>query len=55
MLPAIRAAAPDTLIVADGFSCRTQIQQGVPGRRVWHVAEVLASALEGQGFADFAG
>jgi len=27
LLPAVRSAAPDTLIVADGFSCREQIQQ----------------------------
>jgi Fe-S oxidoreductase len=45
LLPAVRAAAADTLIVADGFSCRTQILQGVPGRRVVHLAEVLAAGL----------
>ncbi len=41
LLPAVRAAPEDTLIVADGFSCRTQIQQQT-GRQVLHLAQVLA-------------
>ncbi|GAA2047782.1 FAD-binding and (Fe-S)-binding domain-containing protein [Catenulispora yoronensis] len=45
LLPAVRASASDTLVVADGFSCRTQVEQAVVGRRVWHVAEVLAAGL----------
>jgi Fe-S oxidoreductase len=45
LLPAVRAAAPDTLIVADGFSCRTQIQQQT-GRDVLHLAQVLQQGLE---------
>ena len=44
LLPAIRAADADTLIVADGTSCRHQIKDG-SGRRPLHVAEVLAAAL----------
>ena len=44
LLPAVRNAAPDTLIVADGFSCREQILQG-SGRRAIHLAEVLKMAL----------
>jgi Fe-S oxidoreductase len=44
LLPAVRAAADDTLIVADGFSCRTQIGHGTD-RTPRHLAEVLASAL----------
>jgi hypothetical protein len=44
LLPAVRQASADTLIVADGFSCREQIQQGT-GRRTLHLAEVLALAL----------
>jgi FAD/FMN-containing dehydrogenase/Fe-S oxidoreductase len=44
LLPAMRAAAPDTLIVADGTSCRHQILDGA-GRRAVHVARVLADAL----------
>ncbi|MDI3389837.1 FAD-binding and (Fe-S)-binding domain-containing protein [Streptomyces sp. B-S-A8] len=40
LLPAVRAAADDTLVLADGFSCRTQIEQGT-GRGAQHLAEVL--------------
>ncbi|MEU3660388.1 FAD-linked oxidase C-terminal domain-containing protein [Streptomyces sp. NPDC032940] len=47
VLPAVRNAAPDSLVVADGFSCRTQIEQGDTGRRALHLAEVLALALDG--------
>lgn len=46
LLPAVRAAAPDTLILADGFSCREQISQG-SGRRALHLAELLAQAISG--------
>jgi Fe-S oxidoreductase len=46
LLPAVRAARRDTLIVADGFSCRTQIAQGTE-RKALHVAQVLKMALEG--------
>ena len=45
LLPAVRAAAPTTAVIADGFSCRTQIAQGTP-RRAVHLAEVLAEALD---------
>ncbi|GAA1966757.1 FAD-binding and (Fe-S)-binding domain-containing protein [Catenulispora subtropica] len=45
LLPAVRAADAETLVVADGFSCRTQVEQAVEGRRVWHVAEVLAAGV----------
>ncbi|MGH8686326.1 MAG: FAD-binding and (Fe-S)-binding domain-containing protein [Burkholderiales bacterium] len=44
LLPSVRAAAPDTLVVADGTSCRHQIADGT-GRRAMHVARVLAEAL----------
>ena len=44
LLPAIRAASPDALVVADGTSCRQQIEHGV-GRRALHVARVLEHAL----------
>jgi FAD/FMN-containing dehydrogenase/Fe-S oxidoreductase len=44
LLPAVRAAAPDTLVLADGFSCRTQVAQG-SDRRAVHLAEVLAAGL----------
>jgi len=43
LLPAVRAAAPETLIVADGFSCREQIEQAT-GRKPIHLAEVLQLA-----------
>lgn len=44
LLPAVRAAAPETLIVADGFSCRHQIADG-SGRAAIHVAVLLQRAL----------
>jgi FAD/FMN-containing dehydrogenase/Fe-S oxidoreductase len=44
LLPAVRAAAPDTVIVTDGFSCREQIAQNT-GRRAVHLAEVLAGRI----------
>ncbi|MBA3478454.1 MAG: 4Fe-4S dicluster domain-containing protein, partial [Lautropia sp.] len=44
LLPAVRAADEDALIVADGTSCRHQIHDGT-GRRALHVAEVLAMAV----------
>ncbi|MFF4488036.1 FAD-binding and (Fe-S)-binding domain-containing protein [Streptomyces sp. NPDC001544] len=47
VLPAVREAAPDSLVLADGFSCRTQIEQGDTGRRALHLAEVLALAMDG--------
>ncbi|WP_031172247.1 FAD-binding and (Fe-S)-binding domain-containing protein [Streptomyces durhamensis] len=47
VLPAVRAAAPDSLVLADGFSCRTQIEEGGTGRRALHLAEVLALGLDG--------
>jgi len=43
ILPAVRRADPDTLIVADGFSCREQIEQAT-GRPTLHLAEVLRMA-----------
>jgi FAD/FMN-containing dehydrogenase/Fe-S oxidoreductase len=49
LLPAVRAASPDTLLVADGFSCREQIAQNSP-RRAVHFAEVIADR-EQQGAA----
>ncbi len=45
LLPAVRAADPDTVLVADGFSCRSQIAVGT-GRRALHTAEVLARGLQ---------
>jgi len=44
LLPAVRSAPPDALIVADGTSCRHQIHDGA-GREALHVARVLESAF----------
>ncbi|KFG74543.1 FAD-binding and (Fe-S)-binding domain-containing protein [Streptomyces mutabilis] len=45
LLPAVREAPAGAVVLADGFSCRTQLEQlaGVRGR---HLAEVLAEGLE---------
>jgi FAD/FMN-containing dehydrogenase/Fe-S oxidoreductase len=45
LLPAIRRAESDALIIADGTSCRHQIADGA-GRRALHVARVLDMALD---------
>ncbi|MFD9910380.1 FAD-binding and (Fe-S)-binding domain-containing protein [Streptomyces sp. NPDC059063] len=47
LLPSVREAPPGAAVLADGFSCRTQLEQlaGVRGR---HLAEVLADALPGR-------
>jgi FAD/FMN-containing dehydrogenase/Fe-S oxidoreductase len=44
LLPAVRRASADDLVVADGFSCREQVAQGA-ARRPLHLAEVLRMAL----------
>ena len=44
LLPAVRAAGRDTIIVSDGFSCRQQIAHGTR-RQAMHTAEVLHMAL----------
>ena len=44
LLPAVRAAPPAALVVADGFSCRHQIRDGA-GRDALHAACVLERAL----------
>ncbi|MBW3562595.1 MAG: FAD-binding oxidoreductase [Actinobacteria bacterium] len=57
LLPAVRDADRDTLVIADGFSCRTQIQQlqqrngtGDSGqRRALHLAQVIRMAQDGNG------
>ncbi|MCX3286672.1 FAD-binding and (Fe-S)-binding domain-containing protein [Streptomyces sp. NEAU-H22] len=45
LLPSVRDAPGGTVVLADGYSCRTQLEQlaGVRGR---HLAQVLAEALE---------
>ncbi len=44
LLPAVRKASSNTLIIADGFSCREQIMELTP-RKPLHTAEVLQMAL----------
>ncbi|MSQ24127.1 MAG: FAD-binding oxidoreductase [Chloroflexi bacterium] len=48
LFPAVQVADPDTLIVADGFSCRDQILHG-SGRPALHLAEVVQMALRRRG------
>jgi Fe-S oxidoreductase len=45
LLPGVREAAPDTLIVADGISCRHQVADGT-GRDAMHVVRILVAALQ---------
>ncbi|MEQ4305271.1 FAD-linked oxidase C-terminal domain-containing protein [Plantactinospora sp. B6F1] len=48
LLPAVRAAEPGDIVLADGFSCRTQIAQGAAnGRVAMHLAELLRAGLRG--------
>jgi len=44
LLPAVRAAAADTLIITDGFSCYQQIE-GLTGRKALHITEILQMAI----------
>jgi FAD/FMN-containing dehydrogenase/Fe-S oxidoreductase len=41
LIPAIEQAPPDAIVVADGFSCRSQIRHFCPSRTPLHLAEVL--------------
>ncbi len=46
LLPAVRDAAETDVILADGFSCRTQVEQGAAaGRSAIHLAELLRAGL----------
>ncbi|MHB0776445.1 FAD-binding and (Fe-S)-binding domain-containing protein [Halomonas sp. WWR20] len=45
LLPRVRDADEDTLIITNGFSCREQIAQTTP-RRALHIAEVLRMAMD---------
>ena len=47
VLPQVRQADQGTIIIADGFSCQTQIQQGATGRQALHLAQVLKMAIDG--------
>jgi FAD/FMN-containing dehydrogenase/Fe-S oxidoreductase len=44
LLPRVREASQETLLLADGFSCREQIEQAT-GRKTLHLAEVIQMAL----------
>jgi Fe-S oxidoreductase len=44
LLPAVRSAASDTLIIANGFSCQEQIAQTTE-RRALHLAQVIQMAM----------
>jgi Fe-S oxidoreductase len=52
LLPRVRAADPRAVLLADGFSCRTQIEQGDTGRTAVHLAELLAAGLAGRRLGD---
>ncbi|WP_244902691.1 FAD-binding and (Fe-S)-binding domain-containing protein [Streptomyces griseoruber] len=45
LLPAVRQSPPGTVVLADGYSCRTQLDQ-LAGVQARHLAEVLADALD---------
>ena len=45
LLPAVRDAGPDTVLAADGFSCRHQIRDGT-GRDARHIARILDDIIE---------
>jgi len=45
LLPAVREAGEETILIADGFSCKTQIEE-LSERRALHTAQVIAMALD---------
>ncbi|MGN6815862.1 MAG: FAD-binding and (Fe-S)-binding domain-containing protein [Solirubrobacterales bacterium] len=45
LMPKVREAPADTILIADGFSCKTQIEQ-MTDRRALHTAQVIAMAME---------
>ena len=54
LLPSVRTAEPGTELLADGFSCRTQLAD-LAGLRARHLAEVLAEGLRPDGGAERTG
>jgi Fe-S oxidoreductase len=52
LFPAIRSAAPDTIIAASGVSCRAQIQDGTQ-RNALHPITLLEQAAKGGNIGDF--
>ena len=53
LFPVVRQANPETLIIADGFSCREQIRQGTE-REALHSVQVLQMALRQSAMAKIA-
>jgi FAD/FMN-containing dehydrogenase/Fe-S oxidoreductase len=53
LLPAVRGADPATLVLADGFSCRLQIDSADTGRRSVHLAEVVNAAVRGTPIGEY--
>jgi FAD/FMN-containing dehydrogenase/Fe-S oxidoreductase len=53
LLPAVRDADPRAYVLADGFSCRMQIEHAGCGREAVHLAEALAAALDGRRPGEF--
>jgi FAD/FMN-containing dehydrogenase/Fe-S oxidoreductase len=49
LLPAVRAASDETLVVANGFSCKTQIEHARTGRRALHLGQVMRLAASSSG------
>jgi Fe-S oxidoreductase len=49
LIPAIDSAPNDAIIVADGFSCRSQIRHFCPARRPMHLAQLLNLATSRPG------
>jgi Fe-S oxidoreductase len=45
LLPIVRDAPPETLLIADGFSCKTQVEQ-LTDRRPLHTAQVIKMAMD---------
>jgi FAD/FMN-containing dehydrogenase/Fe-S oxidoreductase len=45
LMPMVRAAPGDTLVIADGFSCKTQIEE-LTDRRALHTAQVIKMAMD---------
>ena len=45
LLPALELTPPDTLVIANGYSCREQIEQ-LTGRRTLHIAEAARMGVE---------
>jgi FAD/FMN-containing dehydrogenase/Fe-S oxidoreductase len=55
LLPAIRQADPETVLIADGFSCRTQIRELTTHSQPRHTVQLLAAALRASEQARAAG